>query len=77
MQDKDQSGGGLVAMSAKPLAFFIKLAGLTEVVDRVKAVLQVLSSSVDALAVYVLMAALTTTVDLEMQGKAWFQTLGQ
>ncbi len=70
----DPVGSGL---GAKPLAFLIKLAGLTEVASRLRAVLRVASSFVDALAVYVLMAALTTTVDLNMQGRAWFNALKQ
>ena len=76
MQEPDPSGSSLGIFSAKPVAFLIRLAGLTEVAGRVQAVLQVLSSFVDALAVYVLMAALTTTLEFEMQDKAWFNAWG-
>ena len=57
-----------------PLMFLLKLAGLTEVVGRARAVLEVFGSIVDALAVYVLMAAFTTTLELELQGRAWFNS---
>ncbi len=68
LQEHVNSGGGM------PLMFFLKLAGLTEVVGRARAVLEVFGSIVDALAVYVLMAAFTTTLELELQGRAWFNS---
>jgi hypothetical protein len=48
------------------------MAGLTRIVANARVALQVLNSVADALAVYVLMAALTCAVELEMHGSAWF-----
>ena len=58
--------------SGKALAMMLRLAGLTHVVAKGRAALQLMNSLVDTLAVYVLMAMLTCDVELELQGKAWF-----
>ena len=68
LQEHANSGSGMQVM------FLLKLAGLTEVVGRARAVLEVFGSIVDALAVYVLMAAFTTTLELELQVRAWFNS---
>ncbi len=57
-----------------PLTFLLKLAGVTEVVGRAKALLEVFGSIVDAVAVYILVAAFTNTLELKLQGRAWFNT---
>lgn len=77
MKEMSSAVGGLSFIAVKPIAILMKLAGLTEVFCGVSALLQILGSFVDAVAVYVLMAALTTTLELELQGQAWFNTFGK
>ncbi|BDA45760.1 hypothetical protein COCOBI_07-5470 [Coccomyxa sp. Obi] len=67
-REQATSGGGM------PLMFLLKLAGLTEVVGSAKAVWEVFGSIVDALAVYILMAAFTTTLEMELHGRTWFNS---
>ena len=50
----------------------VGLMGLQQAIARLEAGLKVLNSLIDILAVYILMAALTCTVEFQMGSRSWF-----
>ncbi len=54
----------------------VGMMGLQQAVVRLEAGLKVLNSLIDIMAVYILMAALTCTVEVHMGSRSWFIASG-
>ena len=59
-------------LSSQPVRLLIGMMGAQQAVVRMEAGLKVLKSLADTIAVYILMAALTCTVELQMGSGSWF-----
>lgn len=63
-------------LSSQPVRLLIGMMGAQQAVVRMEAGLKVLTSLADTIAVYILMAALTCTVELQMGSSSWFHASG-
>ena len=69
MQEPSAAAG---LLSSQPVRMMVRMMGAQRAFARFEAVLKLLNSLLDTLAVYILMAALTCTVELQMGSKSWF-----
>jgi hypothetical protein len=62
--------------SLQPISLLLRMAGLKGLISNMSAVMRVANSILDALAVYIFMAALTCSLDLQLHGQALFSRTG-
>ena len=59
-------------MSLQPVVLLLRMAGMQGFMGNMRALMRIGNSILDVLAVYTFMAALTCSLDLQLQGQAWF-----
>ncbi|CAK0782831.1 hypothetical protein CVIRNUC_006026 [Coccomyxa viridis] len=59
-------------LSSQPVRLLARMMGIQQALTQLKAALKIMKGFVDAVAVYIFMAALTCTLEAQMGSRAWF-----